>query len=61
VLICEEDRLVVRAQRTRQLGEAGDFAYSRTIVRRGEHAMPVGDQLPVTLPADARRVNASGT
>ena len=31
-----------------------------TIVRRGEHAMPVGDPLPVTLPADARRVNASG-
>ena len=31
-----------------------------TIVRRGDHAMPVGDPLPVNLPADARRVNASG-
>lgn len=31
-----------------------------TVVRRGDHAMPVGDPLPVTLPADARRVNASG-
>ena len=34
VLLCEEDRLAVRAQRTRRLGEAGDFPYSRTIVRR---------------------------
>lgn len=34
VLLCEGDRLVVRAQRTRHHGEAGDFAYSRTIVRR---------------------------
>ncbi len=32
---------------------------SRTIVRRGDHAMPVGDALPLTLPADARRVSAS--
>ena len=31
-----------------------------TIVRRGEHAMPVGDPLPLNLPADARRVDASG-
>ena len=31
-----------------------------TIVVRGEHAMPVGDPLPVNLPADARRVNAAG-
>lgn len=30
---------------------------SRTIVRRGDHAMPVGDPLPVNLPADARRVD----
>ena len=32
----------------------------RTIVRRGDHAMPVGDPLPLTLPADARRVNDTG-
>jgi serine phosphatase RsbU (regulator of sigma subunit)/pSer/pThr/pTyr-binding forkhead associated (FHA) protein len=34
VLLCERDRLVVRAQRTRQQGEQGDFPYSRTLVRR---------------------------
>jgi serine phosphatase RsbU (regulator of sigma subunit)/pSer/pThr/pTyr-binding forkhead associated (FHA) protein len=33
-LLCEGDRLVVRAQRTRYPGEAHDFPYSRTIVRR---------------------------
>ena len=27
----------------------------RVVVRRGDHAMPVGDPLPVTLPPDARR------
>src|SRR5205823_8428138 len=34
VLLCEKDRLVVRAQRTRLQGSGGDFAYSRTIVRK---------------------------
>ena len=34
VLFCEGERLVVRAQRTRQLGDHADFPYSRTIVRR---------------------------
>jgi hypothetical protein len=29
-------------------------------VRRGEHAMPVGDPLPVVLPEQARRVTPSG-
>ncbi len=33
-LLCEGDRLVVRAQRTRREGQQGDFPYSRTIVRR---------------------------
>ena len=33
-ILCEVDRLVVRAQRTRRQGEASDFPYSRTIVRR---------------------------
>ena len=33
VLLCEKDRLVVRAQRTRTVGGT-DFAYSRTIVRK---------------------------
>jgi hypothetical protein len=27
------------------------------VVRRGEHAMPVGDPLPVVLPSDARKVD----
>jgi serine phosphatase RsbU (regulator of sigma subunit) len=34
VLLCEQDRLVVRAQHTRQQGASGDYPYSRTIVRR---------------------------
>lgn len=29
---------------------------SHVVVRRGEHAMPVGDPLPVAMPPDARRV-----
>jgi serine phosphatase RsbU (regulator of sigma subunit) len=33
-LLCEQDRLVVRAQRTRQQGAAADYPYSRTLVRR---------------------------
>lgn len=39
---------------------AWEATLRNTIVRRGEHAMPVGDPLPVTLPADARRVQSSG-
>jgi serine phosphatase RsbU (regulator of sigma subunit) len=35
VLLCErDDRLVVRAQRSRRKGEQADYPYSRTIVRR---------------------------
>ena len=33
-LLCEGDRLVVRAQRTRREGRQPDFPYSRTVVRR---------------------------
>ncbi len=40
---------------------AWEETLSRTIVRRGDHAMPVGDPLPLNLPADARRLNSSGT
>lgn len=38
--------------------ESGDWedALAQVVVRRGEEARPVGEQLPVTLPADARRV-----
>lgn len=32
----------------------------KVVVRRGEHAMPVGDPLPVTVPSDARRVPPPG-
>jgi serine phosphatase RsbU (regulator of sigma subunit)/pSer/pThr/pTyr-binding forkhead associated (FHA) protein len=34
VLLCEGDRLVVRAQRLRHQGASADYPYSRTIVRR---------------------------
>jgi serine phosphatase RsbU (regulator of sigma subunit) len=34
VLLCERDRFVVRAQRSRQQGSQADYPYSRTIVRR---------------------------
>ncbi len=34
VMLCERDRQAVRAQRTRQQGSAGDYRYSRTVVRR---------------------------
>jgi serine phosphatase RsbU (regulator of sigma subunit)/pSer/pThr/pTyr-binding forkhead associated (FHA) protein len=33
VVLCEDDRLVMRARRTRQSGEA-DFSYSRTVIRK---------------------------
>ncbi len=36
---------------------AWDDALSTVVVRRGEGAMPVGEPLAVTLPADARRVS----
>jgi hypothetical protein len=32
-------------------------ALTQIAVRRGDHAMPVGDPLPVTLPEEARRVS----
>ncbi len=34
-------------------------ALTQIAVRRGDHAMPVGDPLPVTLPEEARRVSPS--
>src|SRR5581483_11653272 len=34
VLLCERDHDTVRAQRTRQKGERGDYPYSRTLVRQ---------------------------
>jgi serine phosphatase RsbU (regulator of sigma subunit)/pSer/pThr/pTyr-binding forkhead associated (FHA) protein len=34
VVLCEHDRLVIRAQRSRREGEQADYPYSRTIVRR---------------------------
>ena len=38
-------------------GAAGwEDTFSAIAVRRGEHAMPVGDPLPVVLPEQARRV-----
>ncbi len=33
-----------------------DDTLAGVVVNRGQHAMPVGDPLPITLPADARRV-----
>ncbi|MGN0062792.1 MAG: DUF3710 domain-containing protein [Nocardioides sp.] len=38
--------------------KAGEWedALSQVVVHRGDGAMPVGEQLPVVLPADARRV-----
>jgi hypothetical protein len=35
--------------------ESWDDTLRSVVVRRGEHAMPVGDPLPVVLPANARR------
>jgi hypothetical protein len=32
-------------------------ALTQVAVRRGDHAMPVGDPLPVTLPEEARRLS----
>jgi sigma-B regulation protein RsbU (phosphoserine phosphatase) len=34
VLLCEKERLVVRAQRSRYQGDSTDYPYSRTIVRK---------------------------
>ena len=36
--------------------QAWEDTIAKVVVRRGEGAMPVGDALPVVLPADARRV-----
>lgn len=36
---------------------AWEDALTQIAVRRGDHAMPVGDPLPVTLPDEARRVS----
>jgi sigma-B regulation protein RsbU (phosphoserine phosphatase) len=37
VVLCQGDRLAVRAQHSRQQGEQADFPYSRTLVRRALH------------------------
>jgi hypothetical protein len=34
---------------------AWEDTVTKVVVRRGEHAMPVGDPLPVVMPANARR------
>lgn len=34
---------------------AWEDTLTRVVVRRGDHAMPVGDPLPVTMPPNARR------
>ena len=38
-----------------ETGAAFEDALTSVAVRRGSHAMPVGDPLPLTLPPDARR------
>ena len=38
-----------------ETGTAFEEALTTVAVRRGSHAMPVGDPLPLTLPPDARR------
>ena len=40
---------------------AWDDTLTKIVVRRGDHAMPVGDPLPVVLPQTARRVAPPGT
>ena len=41
-----------------ETGEPFEEALTTVAVRRGAHAMPVGDPLPLTLPADARRTGS---
>lgn len=43
-----------------EAAEVWEDALSRLAVRRGDHAMPVGDPLPVVLPEQARRIGAPG-
>jgi len=38
-----------------ETGEPFEEALTTVAVRRGDHAMPVGDPLTLTLPPDARR------
>lgn len=40
-----------------QVAAAWEDTLASVVVRRGEHAMPVGDPLPVVLPPDARKVS----
>jgi len=42
--------------RSAEAGASWEEILSHVVVRRGEHAMPVGDPLPITLPSDARRL-----
>lgn len=44
-----------------QAGESWTDTLAAVAVRRGENAMPVGDPLPLVLPADARKVDLPGT
>lgn len=41
--------------------ESWEDALTQVAVRRGDHAMPVGDPLPVVLPEEARRVGGEET
>ena len=41
-----------------EAGGAFEDALTTVAVRRGNHAMPVGDPLPLTLPPDARRAGS---
>jgi serine phosphatase RsbU (regulator of sigma subunit) len=54
VILCERDRLVVRAQRSRLPGEPAEFPFSRTLVRR---ALDEGaGLLSEDVPADPKQV-----
>ncbi|HEX6149946.1 DUF3710 domain-containing protein [Nocardioides sp.] len=41
-----------------EMAASWEDALTKVAVRRGDHAMPVGDPLPVTLPEEARRVGS---
>src|SRR5262245_1579723 len=58
VLLCEEDRLVVRGQRCRNAEDASAYPYSRTIVRR---ALEDGVGLLSEDVQDDRRFQSSAT
>jgi len=41
--------------RSAESGASWEETLAQVVVRRGDNAMPAGDALPITLPADARR------